>query len=93
MNFIVTVFDDNPQTYIELDGYKYITHQYRAPIYLMPPFKQKFDTRHDIPGMIFSEAIQMLLYHELAHIGGAFGFKGGRSRIWKQSRCSDYRGR
>lgn len=36
----------------------------------MPPFKQKFDTRHDIPGMIFSEAIQMLLYHELAHIGG-----------------------
>lgn len=70
MNFIVTVFDDNPQTYIELDGYKYITHQYRAPIYRMPPFKQKFDTRHDIPGMIFSEAIQMLLYHELAHIGG-----------------------
>lgn len=36
----------------------------------MPPFDQKFDTRHDIPGMIFSEAVQMLLYHELAHIGG-----------------------
>ena len=70
MNFIVTVFEENPQTYIELDGYKYITHQYRAPIYRMPPFKQKFDSRHDIPGMIFSEAIQMLLYHELAHIGG-----------------------
>ena len=67
MNFIVTVFDDNPQTYIELDGYKYITHQYRAPIYLMPPFKQKFDTRHDIPGMIFSEAIQTV--NELAEVG------------------------
>ena len=64
------MFDDNPQTYVELDGHKYITHQYRAPIYRLPPFEQKFDTRHDIPGMIFSEAIQMLLYHELAHIGG-----------------------
>lgn len=70
MNFIVTVFDDNPQTYIKWNGDKHIMHQYRAPIYRMPPFEQKFDTRHDIPGMLFNEAIQMLLYHELAHIGG-----------------------
>lgn len=70
MNFVATVFDDNPQTYVESDGKKHIIHQYKAPIYRLPPFDQKFDTRHDIPGMIFSEAVQMLLYHELAHIGG-----------------------
>lgn len=52
MNFVATVFDDNPQTYVESDGKKHIIHQYKAPIYRLPPFDQKFDTRHDIPGMI-----------------------------------------
>ena len=69
MNFIFSFFDDNPQEYVEMNGYKQVVYQYRAPIYRMAPFDKYFDTRHDLPGPIFSKAVQMLLAHEIAHVG------------------------
>lgn len=69
MNFIFQVFDDNPQTYVEVNGKKIVTHQFKAPIYRIAPFADYFETRHDIPAIIFQKAVQMLLAHELAHIG------------------------
>ena len=70
INFVCRVFDDNPQRYMEIAGKKIITHQYKAPIYRMPPFDKYFDCRHDLPATIISKAVEMLLAHEMAHIGG-----------------------
>lgn len=69
MNFITGVFDDNPQTYEVVNGKKVPTYQFRAPIYKTKPFDKYFDNRHDLPGIIYDASVQMLLAHELAHIG------------------------
>ncbi|MGN0319248.1 MAG: hypothetical protein ACI4E1_15090 [Lachnospira sp.] len=69
INFVCSVFDDNPQIYKEVGGKKIITHQYVAPIYRLPPFDKCFECRHDLPGIIISKAVEMLLAHEIAHIG------------------------
>ena len=66
MNFLFQIFDDNPQI---VDENKNIVHQYKAPLYRMPPFDKFFGTRHDLPGIIFEQSVDMLLAHELAHIG------------------------
>jgi len=70
INFVCRVFDDNPQRYIEIAGKKIITHQYKAPIYRLAPFDKYFDCRHDLPAIIISKAVEMLLAHEMSHIGG-----------------------
>lgn len=70
MNFLFTVFDDNPQQLAEVNGRTFVIHQYKAPIYRQAPFDRYFSTRHDLPAMIFHKAVQMLLAHELAHVGG-----------------------
>lgn len=69
MNFIAGVFDDNPQTYEVVNGRKVPTYQFKAPIYKSKPFDKYFDNRHDLPGIIYDASVQMLLAHELAHIG------------------------
>ncbi len=69
INFIFSVFDDNPQTYVVINGKKVVTHQFIAPIYRIPPFDKHFDHRHDLPGIMISKAIEMLLAHEMAHVG------------------------
>ena len=70
MCFLFEIFDDNPQEFKVINGRKQIVHQYKAPIYRLPPFDKYFDTRHDLPGLMFSRAVQMLLAHEIAHVGG-----------------------
>lgn len=70
MKFIFAMFDDNPQQYIEApDGRKIIIHQHKAPIYRNKVFGKYFATRHDLPAIIFQKAVQMLLAHEVAHVG------------------------
>lgn len=70
MNFLFTVFDDNPQQLAEINGKTVVTYQHKAPIYRQSPFDGYFSTRHDLPGLMFHKAVQMLLAHELAHVGG-----------------------
>lgn len=70
MKFIFAMFDDNPQHIIESsESDKKIIYQHRAPIYRKIAFGKYFSTRHDLPGIIFTKAVQMLLAHEMAHVG------------------------
>lgn len=69
MEFIFGIFDDNPQIIHEKDGKQVVDYQFRAPIYRQPPFDKYFKTRHDLPATIYHKSIQMMLAHELAHIG------------------------
>lgn len=69
MEFIFGIFDDNPQIFHEKDGKHVVDYQFRAPIYRQPPFDKYFKTRHDLPAIIYHKSIQMMLAHELAHIG------------------------
>lgn len=68
--FLFAVFDDNPQQLITHEGKNYVLYQHRAPIYRQVPFNKYFVNRHDLPGIMLHKAVQMLLAHELAHIGG-----------------------
>ncbi len=69
MEFVFGIFDDNPQIFHEKDGKQVVDYQFRAPIYRQPPFDKHFETRHDLPATIYHKSIQMMLAHELAHIG------------------------
>ena len=69
MEFIYGIFDDNPQIFHEENGRQVVDYQFRAPIYRLPPFDKHFETRHDLPAAIYHKSIQMMLAHELAHIG------------------------
>jgi hypothetical protein len=69
INFVCNVFYDNPQLYKNVGGKKIVTYQYVAPIYRLPPFDKYFGCRHDLPGIVISKAIEMLLAHEIAHVG------------------------
>lgn len=70
IKFIFAMFDDNPQQLIEFsDGRKKLLYQHKAPIYRSKVFEKYFSVRHDLPGMIFSKGVQMLLAHEMAHVG------------------------
>ena len=70
MDHIFGVFDDNPQIFHEQNGQTVVDYQFRAPIYRQQPFDKYFDTRHDLPATVFHKAVQMMIAHELAHIGG-----------------------
>ncbi len=70
ITFVCSIFDDNPQQLKGKGEEKRIEHQYKAPIYRQHPFNKYFDYRHDLPGIMLHKAVQMLLAHELAHIGG-----------------------
>lgn len=70
MKFIFSIFDDNPQQFIDMpEGKRIVFYQHKAPIYRHTVFDKYFATRHDLPGTIFSKSIQMLLAHEMAHVG------------------------
>lgn len=70
MEYVFWLFDDNPQIYHEEKGRTIVDYQFAAPIYRQQPFDKYFKTRHDLPATIFHTSVQMLLAHELAHIGG-----------------------
>jgi hypothetical protein len=70
IKFLFCVFDDNPQLLAGEGEEKKIVHQYIAPIYRQAPFDKYFNERHDLVGIMIEKATQMLLAHELAHIGG-----------------------
>lgn len=69
MDKLFELFNDNPQWIEKSDTSKRVIYQFKAPIYRLEPFYDLFDTRHDIPGIVLHEAVKMLIYHELAHIG------------------------
>ena len=70
LNYLFAIFDDNPQQFITHKGVNHVLYQHKAPIYRQVPFNKYFDCRHDLPGIMIHKAVQMLLAHELAHVGG-----------------------